>query len=57
MAQDKAEPQAQEKQAGKGYQAPAVIYDGVISTRAGSPTTFAPEKAGQSIDPADLFGD
>ncbi|MFQ5419488.1 MAG: hypothetical protein ACE5EY_03890 [Anaerolineae bacterium] len=35
------------------YEAPAIIYEGVISTRAGSPTVFAPK--GDAVDPADLF--
>lgn len=34
------------------YEAPAVIYEGVISTRAGSPVA-APDSNG--VDPADLF--
>jgi hypothetical protein len=35
------------------YEAPAIIYEGVITTRAGSPV-FSPE--GDGVDPADLFG-
>lgn len=40
----------------QSYQAPEIIYEGVISTRAGTPTDpggpgFAP------ADPVDLFGD
>ncbi len=35
------------------YEAPAIVYEGVISTRAGSPITSAPK--GDAVDPADLF--
>ena len=35
------------------YEAPAVIYDGAISTRAGSPI---PGPGSDGSDPADLFG-
>ncbi len=38
------------------YVAPAVVYEGTISTRAGSPFN-SPEKDGGGLDPADLFGD
>jgi hypothetical protein len=39
------------------YQKPAIIYHGVVTTRAGSPTGVIgdPEKSG--VDPSDLFGD
>ena len=38
------------------YQVPVVIYQGTITTRAGSPVgiTSDPDKSG--VDPADLFG-
>lgn len=36
------------------YEAPAVIYETVITTRAGSPLSIV-EPSG--VDPADLFGD
>lgn len=35
------------------YQAPAIIYEGKITTRAGTP--LAPGN-GDGVDPADLFG-
>lgn len=35
------------------YETPAIIYEGVITTRAGSPVND-PDKSG--IDPADIFG-
>lgn len=34
------------------YKAPAVIYEGTITTRAGSPAG----KGENAVDPADLFG-
>lgn len=37
------------------YEAPAIIYEGAISTRAGTPLGNQP--GGEGIDPADLFGD
>ena len=36
------------------YEAPAIIYEGVITTRAGSP--LGGDGDGTVIDPADLFG-
>lgn len=39
------------------YETPAVIYEGVISTRAGSPPNrFPGGSGGDGVDPADLFG-
>lgn len=38
------------------YEAPAVIYEGKISTRAGSPTSVDDGASGHVIDPSDLFG-
>lgn len=42
------------------YEAPAIIYEGKISTRAGTPTTVAnPDVGGGgggAADPADIFG-
>lgn len=35
------------------YKRPLIIYDGIISTRAGSPLGNEPDA--NSIDPADLF--
>lgn len=40
----------------RAYEAPAVIYEGLISTRAGSPTSVDNGGAGHVIDPSDLFG-
>ena len=38
------------------YEQPAIIYDGTISTRAGSPTGGGTDDNGaDGIDPADLF--
>ena len=37
----------------KDYQAPAFVYEGKISTRAGSPLLAAPDDASAT----DLFGD
>ncbi len=37
------------------YEVPAIIYEGMISTRAGSP--LGNPSGSDSIDPADLFGD
>ncbi|MBE2220546.1 MAG: hypothetical protein IAF02_03345 [Anaerolineae bacterium] len=40
------------------YKAPAIIYEGIITTRAGSGPTGDPAGSGESgVDPADLFGD
>lgn len=39
------------------YEAPAIIYKGTITTRAGSPFSEGSSKSGESsVDPADLFG-
>jgi len=54
MKQDKAQPQAQDKQDRKQYEAPAVIYESAITTRAGSP--LGNPSGSDGIDPADLFG-
>ena len=42
-----------EEQVEQVYEAPAVIYDGLISTRAGSPIPAGNNADG--VDPADLF--
>ena len=39
------------------YEAPAIIYKGLITTRAGSPTGDPSGSGESSVDPADLFGD
>ena len=36
------------------YEAPAVIYEGMITTRAGTPT--GNPDGDRAVDPADLFG-
>lgn len=48
--------QSQEKQAAKRrpYEAPAVIFSTVITTRAGSPLSIGGDPEG--VDPMDLFG-
>lgn len=37
------------------YEAPAIVYESIITTRAGSPAG-ATDGAGTGVDPADLFG-
>ena len=37
------------------YEAPAIVYEGVISTRAGSPQNISPGASGDGVDPSDLF--
>ncbi|MCA9873231.1 MAG: hypothetical protein KC441_06240 [Anaerolineales bacterium] len=39
----------------KPYEAPAVIYEGLITTRAGTPTGSG-ASSDNAVDPADLFG-
>jgi hypothetical protein len=41
----------------KQYTSPAVIYDGTITTRAGSPLGGGDGNGVDGIDPVDLFGD
>ena len=36
------------------YESPAIIYEGLITTRAGTPTGGA--ESDNAVDPADLFG-
>jgi hypothetical protein len=43
---------AEEKRA--VYETPAIVYEGLISTRAGSPLIVPDD--GEGIDPSDLFG-
>ena len=44
-----------EEQVEQVYEVPAVIYDGLISTRAGSPLGSTTSGGADGIDPADLF--
>ena len=44
-----------EKLPTEAYEAPAVIYDGLISTRAGSPLGSKTGSGADGVDPADLF--
>ncbi len=44
---------AQQDNQHRVYSAPAIIYEGKISTRAGSPI---PNDVPDGVDPADLFG-
>lgn len=37
------------------YEAPAIVYESIITTRAGSPQGGT-DSAGSDVDPADLFG-
>jgi hypothetical protein len=39
------------------YQKPAIIYQGTITTRAGSPATITGDPEDAGVDPSDLFGD
>jgi hypothetical protein len=45
----------QEKLSTQIYEAPSIIYDGVISTRAGSPIGGSGGDGADGVDPADLF--
>lgn len=38
------------------YETPAVIYESVITTRAGSPLSITDDPDPSGVDPADLFG-
>jgi hypothetical protein len=48
--------EAKEKQEKKPYEPPAIIYKGIISTRAGSPAVLVGDGEENGVDPADLFG-
>lgn len=39
------------------YEAPAIIYKGTITTRAGTPFGEPGGSGESAVDPADLFGD
>lgn len=39
------------------YEPPAIIYEGTISTRAGTPVGQEPTSRDDGVDPADLFGE
>ncbi len=41
----------------KAYQTPAIIHEGQITTRAGSPISIGTDSSSTDVDPADLFGD
>lgn len=45
----------QEEKFAQIYEAPAIIYDGVIGTRAGSPIGNPNGSSADGVDPADLF--
>ncbi len=45
-----------ESETKRTYEPPAIIYKGVVSTRAGSPISV-PNNDPTGVDPADLFGD
>lgn len=53
MQEDKRETQTEEK---KVYEPPAIIYEGIISTRAGTPALGLAPDQGPGINPEDLFG-
>ena len=48
--------ESKEKQQKKPYEPPALVYEGVITTRAGSPATLVGDGEESGVDPADLFG-
>ena len=47
---------AKKKQEKKPYEPPAIVYEGVVGTRAGSTPNLAGDGEESSVDPADLFG-
>ena len=49
--------ETQQKRVSSAYKRPLIIYDGIISTRAGSPLGSAPTGGNNAagIDAADLF--
>lgn len=44
----------EEKQSRPAYEAPAIIFETLITTRAGSPLSV--QQGADAVDPADLFG-
>ena len=46
----------QEKRERLPYETPAIIYEGLITTRAGSPPGGGAPDPGEGLDPVDLFG-
>ena len=54
--QAKGSTESQEKQEKKPYEPPAIVYEGIITTRAGSPATLGDDGKESGVDPADLFG-
>ena len=56
FGQAKGSTEIKEKQEKKPYEPPAIIYEGIITTRAGSPASLLEESKEGGIDPADLFG-
>jgi len=57
MKQISGEAMANKEPALRVYQSPAVIYEGTISTRAGSPIGPIAPSDERGVDPVDLFGD
>ena len=49
--------QSKQGQTLREYQTPAIIYEGVISTRAGSPVGPIAPSDREGTDPIDLFSD
>ena len=45
-----------EKSVREPYETPAIIYEGLITTRAGSPNR-SPSDGSESVDPSEIFGD
>lgn len=45
-----------EKGEKRPYKQPAIIFEGIITTHAGSPTPLTGDGDDNAVDPADLFG-
>jgi len=54
--QTKRSTEIKEKIEKKLYEPPAIVHEGVVSTRAGSTPNLAGEDVEPGVDPADLFG-
>ena len=47
--------ETQQKKVLVAYKRPLIIYEGIISTRAGSPVGSVDNNGATGVDPADLF--
>jgi hypothetical protein len=54
--QTKRSTETKEKIEKKPYEPPAIVHEGVVSTRTGSPPNLTGEDGEPGVDPADLFG-